>query len=312
MLQLRSVQTGQVQVQRSNNGFVNASATSIQGANNVSVPTFAYASGPFGRWYQSGTAFVNAGSRTAAAAGLYHHTTQADQAKEGATQVDIGLHYPATRVVTPTVSGQQGANGWYYRYCSVLGGPPDNDIPVWDGQVWRGAGFATYSDYYTIIAQNFMHPGQTRDTALVYRLPVSGRVFVNADLSDGHDCGTDPALDGVWFRAAYDGIPTTPWAVVAEHQQHMSYTTSISGTAGHDLGFILNRGPNSNGCDSTFVYLTLAFQDVRDTDGDGVPDYLEDRNGNGVVDSGETSWNSATDLGLKVWITEPKPGMNLP
>ena len=52
-----------------------------------------------------------------------------------------------------------------------------------------------------------------------------------------------------------------------------------------------------------------------DADGDGLPDYLEDRNGNGTVDSGETDWQSGTgalDLGLKVWITEPKSNSNVP
>jgi hypothetical protein len=45
-----------------------------------------------------------------------------------------------------------------------------------------------------------------------------------------------------------------------------------------------------------------------DTDGDGIPDYFEDANGNGVVDSAETDWNSASDLGLKVLILRPRPG----
>ncbi len=49
-----------------------------------------------------------------------------------------------------------------------------------------------------------------------------------------------------------------------------------------------------------------------DTNGNGVPDYLEDRNGNGTVDSGETDWQSATDLGLKVLITRPRSGAILP
>lgn len=49
-----------------------------------------------------------------------------------------------------------------------------------------------------------------------------------------------------------------------------------------------------------------------DTDSDGVPDYLEDANGNGALDSGETQFNNASDLGFKVWITEPKPNSNLP
>jgi hypothetical protein len=33
-----------------------------------------------------------------------------------------------------------------------------------------------------------------------------------------------------------------------------------------------------------------------DTDGDGLPDYLEDKNGNGIVDSGETNWQSYDSL----------------
>jgi hypothetical protein len=49
-----------------------------------------------------------------------------------------------------------------------------------------------------------------------------------------------------------------------------------------------------------------------DADGDGTSNYLEDRNGNGVVDSGETDINSATDLGLKVLITRPVNGSILP
>jgi hypothetical protein len=49
-----------------------------------------------------------------------------------------------------------------------------------------------------------------------------------------------------------------------------------------------------------------------DTNGDGVPDYLEDANGNGLVDSGETGWNLTGDLGLKVLITRPRNGSLLP
>ena len=49
-----------------------------------------------------------------------------------------------------------------------------------------------------------------------------------------------------------------------------------------------------------------------DYDGDGLPDYFEDRNGNGVTDTGETKWQDPNDLGLKVWITEPKSNSNIP
>jgi hypothetical protein len=49
-----------------------------------------------------------------------------------------------------------------------------------------------------------------------------------------------------------------------------------------------------------------------DYDGDGVHDYAEDANGNGTVDSGETDWQSASDLGLKVQITRPQNNSKLP
>ncbi len=60
------------------------------------------------------------------------------------------------------------------------------------------------------------------------------------------------------------------------------------------------------------VIATDANGNPIDTNGDGIPDYLQDANGNGVVDSGETNWQSPGDLGLKVWITEPKNNSNLP
>lgn len=49
-----------------------------------------------------------------------------------------------------------------------------------------------------------------------------------------------------------------------------------------------------------------------DYDSDGIPDYLEDANGNGAVDSGETDWQDEDDIGLWVRITEPKHHSNIP
>lgn len=49
-----------------------------------------------------------------------------------------------------------------------------------------------------------------------------------------------------------------------------------------------------------------------DSNGDGIPDYLEDANGNGTVDSGEIGWNITGDLGLQVIITRPRNGSSLP
>jgi len=50
---------------------------------------------------------------------------------------------------------------------------------------------------------------------------------------------------------------------------------------------------------------TDAYGNPLDKNGDGIPDYLEDVNGNGLVNSGEIGWNIQGDLGLKVLITQP-------
>ena len=49
-----------------------------------------------------------------------------------------------------------------------------------------------------------------------------------------------------------------------------------------------------------------------DSNGDGIPDYASDANGNGTVDSAEIGWNITGDLGLSVLITKPKNGSLIP
>ena len=84
-------------VSNGHNAYLGAGQAQLQNSsgNDVVTTTFAYATGPYGPWYQASTSLVDRGSRSAADAGLYHHTIQADQAKEAATQVDIGFHYVA-------------------------------------------------------------------------------------------------------------------------------------------------------------------------------------------------------------------------
>ncbi|MBI3851946.1 MAG: hypothetical protein HY298_16945 [Verrucomicrobia bacterium] len=68
----------------------------------------------------------------------------------------------------------------------------------------------------------------------------------------------------------------------------------------------------SSTVDIGFHYVAVTNGVPIDTDSDGMPDYLEDANGNGTVNSGETDWQSATDLGLKVLITRPRNGSTIP
>jgi len=68
----------------------------------------------------------------------------------------------------------------------------------------------------------------------------------------------------------------------------------------------------TNRLDISFHYVATTNGVPIDTDSDGVPDYQEDTNGNGTVDSGETDWTSAGDLGLRVRITRPRNNSSLP
>jgi len=92
----------------SHNGYINAPVQG--GVSNVVLSAFVYTNGPLGAFYHLSTNLVNAGSRSAAAAGLYHHTTQADGTKEGTSTVDIGFHYPAA-VMTNGVVVLEDADG---------------------------------------------------------------------------------------------------------------------------------------------------------------------------------------------------------
>ena len=57
-----------------------------------------------------------------------------------------------------------------------------------------------------------------------------------------------------------------------------------------DEVLIYNRALNS---DEIAGLASLGTGRPLDTDGDGIPDYLEDRNGDGTTDDGETDWQTS-------------------
>jgi len=75
-----------------------------------------------------------------------------------------------------------------------------------------------------------------------------------------------------------------------------------------------NQAPETNSVVTIgYHYVaTDAYGDPLDTNGDGIPDYIEDANGNGRVDSSEIGWNIPGDLGLQVIISRPRNGSSVP
>src|SRR6266511_644091 len=87
-----------VQLTHGYNAYINT-ATRLQpnDPNDKVLTSLTYLTGALGRYYQStASALRNMGSRNADLAGLYYYTTTTDQAREGATPVDIGYHYAST------------------------------------------------------------------------------------------------------------------------------------------------------------------------------------------------------------------------
>jgi hypothetical protein len=77
----------------------------------------------------------------------------------------------------------------------------------------------------------------------------------------------------------------------------------------------VDQTKDSSTVDIGFHYIALdGNDDPNDSDSDGLPDYFEDRNGNGssTPDNNETAWQDSSDLGLQVIITEPKSNSNIP
>lgn len=84
-------------INHSHNAYVNGYDRILSAATgDVTLADTAYESGPLGKHYlASSSPLIDAGSRSAAAAGLFHHTVGNAQQKEGFSTVDIGFHYVA-------------------------------------------------------------------------------------------------------------------------------------------------------------------------------------------------------------------------
>jgi hypothetical protein len=85
-------------VTNSHNAYTtNCARITPTGTNDVLVNSISWQTGTLGRFYlTNNTALMNAGSRNATNAGLYHYTMLTNNVKETDTVVDIGFHYVAT------------------------------------------------------------------------------------------------------------------------------------------------------------------------------------------------------------------------
>jgi hypothetical protein len=127
-------------------------------------------------------------------------------------------------------------------------------------------------------------------TLLDYQTGALGSFYYNTNKSGGYDGGTNTA----WLIHAGNGSA----ANVGLYHYTVTTNNVVEGTNVVSIGF---------------HYVAVGANGLPlDSNGDGIPDYLEDVNGNGVVDSGEINWQVGGDLGLQVWITQPQNNSVIP
>jgi len=110
---------------------------------------------------------------------------------------------------------------------------------------------------------------------VVFRLGAGANASAGGDLAQG-------ASTSVRFEVRI--VPGTPKGTPIENQATVDFVAATLGTA---------DSSDSDGDPSTAVEdpTTVDVDDTADSDGDDIPDYIEDPNDNGVVDPGETDPN---------------------
>jgi len=226
-----------------------------------------------------------------------------------------------------------------------------NSVP-WqftDCQFHGGALTASYATYFlTNCLFNRNHAellygatvtNQTRDCTYF-----GGYVLAGAD-DDNHWLVTDTLFAGteIYFYAnssniGYSADCTGDGHMDTTHTNDVTVTNLVfqTGTLGYfyiQSNALVNAG-SRNATNAGLYHYTMLTNNVKETnsivdigfhyvatdangtpldyDGDGLPDYIEDSNGNGSVDSGETDWKNASDFGLRVFITRPRNESPIP
>lgn len=291
-----SLGAGPYSVTASNNGY-RSGLSSIGGSGNVTGITPNYVTGALGSFYYPASGgnlsgLTNAGSRNATNAGLYHFTTLiAAGSKETNSVVDIGFHYAALQKVRFVGTDYDTKGDWSAKYGS-------------EGYaiLQHATNLPSYATITPSRHGDYTWNGNTTDSRALLKT-TSNRIAACIYASSYFDIALTQS-DGLPHRIAIYCLDWDP----ANRLQKIEIKDSITGTvldtrtvtsfSGGQyyiwdiVGDVTIRCTNLSGGNAVIsgLFFDQGVVTVADKDGDGLPDYLEDRNGNGVANAGETDW----------------------
>ncbi|MHB8522303.1 MAG: hypothetical protein ACYDH9_16305 [Limisphaerales bacterium] len=133
----------------------------------------------------------------------------------------------------------------------------------------------------------------TDQSGTIYNGPVgvnnhNAYVGMTTTLSPENQAWTDPSLTSLSYVSGPLGnyyLPTTATALIGTGSRSagaasLYHFTSLTSNAKQATGQV-NMGP---------AYVALVSGAPADTDGDGIADFIEDKNGNGIADANESNW----------------------
>lgn len=208
-------------VTHSHNGYLtNCPRLSPAHSNDVVVASVAFQTGALGDHYlPTNSAFINAGSRSAANAGLYHFTTATNQAKEAGSTVDLGRHHLAVNGSGLPVDTDGDGLPDYYE--------DENGDGTW------GTGESDFQNAYTYF------PG----------LPDGARDFDYDGVADMHEywAGTDPfdAGDFIYEPRLLGRWRFDTTALTGDQGQVPRHTNNVSLASSWNTNAVLLSGSNT-------------------------------------------------------------------
>lgn len=306
---------GSVSFVNAYNGYIDT-APLAGGSSNVVVTNFEYAAGPLGRYYQASTHFQDAGSRTGGEAGLYHQTTRLAQAKECDSTVDIGLHYVAVtpaevEVAKSGLAPTASSTGWSW-YASYATNTQTTD-PGWHNSTYTGtaeflriglgsAQTVSRVGYIPRVMTANIYDGSRNGVYREYEIYVTDSATNNPA-----DWGT-PVAVGEWRWPNLQERREVEFEPKSGAYVYYRRVSAYGWYSIEDPNYPDNWYPGYANVNEAWIYRRASVLSLPlDEDGDGLPDYFEDRNGNGGdPDAGETDWqaseNGTSDVpGLQVY-----------